>query len=156
MLSLLTSDVIPLVPHHQVKEVFANQLFAGVLRCTQLHPSMSQRTRHEEAFIADQSENRIRLLISCGRSERAPPPTGICIPRCPGDGDAVSSVNIEGHHAGEEAGLLNWNGATETLLGRLEVSVEGAAVQLHQIQDGSSQILHHSLCSHKDTGLKRP
>lgn len=48
----------PLVPHHQMEEIFADSLFAGVLWCAELRPSMSQRAGQEEALVADQSEDR--------------------------------------------------------------------------------------------------
>lgn len=49
-------DDLPLVPHHQVEQVFADRLLAGVLRRTELRPSMSQRAGQEEPLITDQSE----------------------------------------------------------------------------------------------------
>lgn len=67
------------------------------------------------------------------------------IPGGPGDGDAVSGVHVEGEHVGDEAGLLHRRGAALTLRRRVEVGVERAAVQLHQIQDGRRQLLHHFL-----------
>lgn len=53
---------IPLVPHNQVEQVFADRLFAGVLWCTELCPAMSQRAGQEEALITDQSETRTKTL----------------------------------------------------------------------------------------------
>lgn len=41
-----------------MEQIFADSLFAGVLRCAQLRPSMSQRAGQEEALVANQSENR--------------------------------------------------------------------------------------------------
>lgn len=42
----------PLVPHHQVEEIFADRLFTGVLGGTKLHSAMGERTGQEEIFIA--------------------------------------------------------------------------------------------------------
>lgn len=45
---------LPLVPDHQVEQVFADSLFAGVLRCAELRPSVSQRAGQEEPFITEE------------------------------------------------------------------------------------------------------
>lgn len=50
------------------------------------------------------------------------------VPGGPGDGDAVSGVNVEGQDAGDPAGLLDRRRAAQTLGRRVEVGVEGAAV----------------------------
>ncbi len=75
---------------------------------------------------------------------------GVCvcftIPGGPGDGDAVGGVHVEGQHVVDEAGLLYRRRAAVTLRRRVEVGIERAAVQLHQIQDGGRQLLHHFLC----------
>lgn len=49
---------VPLVPHHQVEQVFADRLFAGVLWGTELCPPMGQRAGQEETLVTGQSENR--------------------------------------------------------------------------------------------------
>ena len=45
-----------MVPVHQVEQVLADGLLAGVLRSTQLHCSMHQRAGQEEALVAVQEE----------------------------------------------------------------------------------------------------
>lgn len=70
----------------------------------------------------------------------------LVVPGGPGDGDAVSGVHVEGEHIVDEAGLLYGRRAAVTLRRRVEVGVECAAVELHQIQDGRRQLLHHFFC----------
>lgn len=73
----------------------------------------------------------------------------MCVPGSPGDWDAVSGVHTEGEHVGDEAGLLHRRRAAVALRRRVEVGVERAAVQFHQIQDGSRQLLHYFLCERR-------
>lgn len=68
------------------------------------------------------------------------------VPGCPGDGDAMGSIHVEGQHVGDEPGLLDRHRAAPALRRRVEVGVKRAAVQLHQVQDGRRQLLHHQLC----------
>ena len=70
----------------------------------------------------------------------------VAVPGGPGDGDPMGSVHVEGQHVGDEAGLLDRRCAALTLRRRVEVGVKRAAVQLHQIQDGRRQLLHHFIC----------
>lgn len=67
------------------------------------------------------------------------------LPGGPGDGDAVGSVNVEGQYVDNHACLLGWNCGPAAVWSRVEVSVERAAVELHQIQDGSRQPLNYFL-----------
>lgn len=70
----------------------------------------------------------------------------VCVPGSPGDGDAVSGVQVERQHVGDQARLLDWHRAAATLRRRMEVGIECAAIQFHQIQNGCRQLLHHFLC----------
>lgn len=75
------------------------------------------------------------------------------LPGSPGDGDAVCGVNGEGEWAGEQASLLHHTVLPAPLHSCLEVSIEGAAVQPHQVQDGSRQALHDPLCRGERRGV---
>lgn len=67
----------------------------------------------------------------------------MAVPGSPGDGDAVGGVHVEGQHVVDEAGLLHRRRAAAALRRRVKVGVKRAAVELHQIQDGGRQLLHH-------------
>lgn len=94
-------------------------------------------------------ENKSDRVERCS-SECGVQPKGcvwVCVvPGGPGDGDPVGGVDVEGEHVGDQASLLDRRCAAVTLRRRVEVGVKCAAVQLHQIQDGCRQLLHHFLC----------
>lgn len=63
-----------------------------------------------------------------------------------GNGDAVGGIDGEGQAPGEMAGLLYQIMFMAPMHCCLEVCIECAAIQLHQIQDGSCQGFHDLLC----------
>ena len=70
-----SEDCLPLVPHHQVEEMLADSLLAGVLRGAELHPSVGQGARQEEAFIADRKrKQRSANRVTWGRKCNQRPP----------------------------------------------------------------------------------
>jgi len=77
------------------------------------------------------------------------------LPGSPGDGDAVGGIDGEGERAGEQASLLRHAVLPAPVHGRLEVGVEGAAVELNQVEDGGRQALHDPLCRGGGTGVRR-
>lgn len=58
----------------------------------------------------------------------------------------MGTVNAEGQHVGHHANFLDGSCVPVAVGSRVEVGIECAAVQLHQIQDGRRQFLHHFLC----------
>ena len=71
---------------------------------------------------------------------------GGALPGRPSDGDAVGRVDAEGEHVVHHARLLDGRSAAAAGRRCVEVGVEGAAVQLHLVQDGHCQPLHHFFC----------
>ena len=77
------------------------------------------------------------------------------LPGSPGDGDTVRCVDAEGEDVGDQASLLAGRGWACALRRRVEVCVERAAVQIHQIQDGRRQLLHHRVLEYiKNINIK--
>lgn len=76
------------------------------------------------------------------------------LPGGPGDGDAVGGVHVEGEHVVDQPGLLHRRRAAAALRRRVEVGVERAAVELHQIQDGRRQLLHHFVCQTRNFNFR--
>lgn len=68
------------------------------------------------------------------------------LPGGPGDGDTVGSINAEGQYICNHARLLDWRRGAAAVWSRVEVGVERAAVELHQIQDGGRQPFNYFLC----------
>lgn len=68
------------------------------------------------------------------------------LPGHPGDGDTMSGIDGEGQQPREVASLLHHLVLAAPVCNCLEVCVEGAAVKLHQVQDGSGEALYDLLC----------
>lgn len=67
------------------------------------------------------------------------------LPGGPGDRDAVGGINVEGQYVGNHACLLDWRCGPAAVRSRVEVGIERAAIELHQIQDGSRQPFNYFL-----------
>lgn len=70
-------------------------------------------------------------------------------PGSPGDGDAVGGIDSKGQGPRELAGLLDQIVLAAPMHSCLEVRIEGAAVEFHQVQDCGCQSFHNLLCERK-------
>ncbi len=61
----------------------------------------------------------------------------------------MSCVNTKGKHVGDHASFLYGGCGSAVVWHGVEISIESAAVQLHKIQDGCSQLLHNGHCEIK-------
>lgn len=106
-------------------------------------PSISQlspsATMHHDATDPKLPSESQTLLLPRGHQ-------ALGSPGSPGDGDAVGGIDGEGQAPGEMAGLLYQIMFMAPMHCCLEVCIECAAIQLHQIQDGSCQGFHDLLC----------